>query len=102
DAAMHGAVVRALRFDTELLRLPDGLSRYRERRQDQDRAVRLSDDVLRPDELHRRLAECAVREQGRASLSECPFPERALEVEQEVREPQRVEAGVRIELSLRF
>src|SRR5262249_26247138 len=70
--------------DSELVTFPSGLGSDGEWCHDQNVSVRVPCDVLRPRELHRCLAEAAVREDRGPSTLERPFGERGLEVVEEV------------------
>ncbi len=94
------AVEGARAAHAELLPLPHGLRPHRERREDQDAPVGAPHDVLRPHELHRRLAEAAVGEERRAPLLDRPLHEALLEVEQEVGQVGRAEPVARSALRL--
>ncbi len=88
--------------DAELGTLADGLPSDRQRRQDQDGAVCMPDDVLGPYQLHRRLAESAVSEDRSTTLADCPGDERALKIEKEVRHPERFKSAGSSDLRFPF
>src|ERR1051326_211777 len=82
----------------ELLALSHGLVGHGERREDQYPPVRLAADVLRPYELHRRLTESAVGEDGGPPLHQRPIRQVLLKVEQAGVHPDRLKTVVAAEL----
>ena len=76
-----------MHVNSELLRFANNLQGNRQRRRQQNAAIRHAHDVLAPGQLLHSLAESTIFEQRRATFATRPFDHRRLKVNQEIGHP---------------